>query len=303
MNASTERLEFAPPPERAAVRGFVLAIIAHILLMLALTWGINWKRESDSTAAEAELWAAVPQQAAPEVVQPPPAPIPPAVVQAPPLPPPTPVEKIEPPPPVAQEPDIAMEREKKRRAEAQRRQEELERQKKIDAQKKKAELEREKKDEVKRQAVAQQKAAEEAKRREEQAKVAKDKARQQLEDKKTAALRQQQMDRIRKMAGAAESPNPSAGSGQPSAGYAGRIAARIKPHIRHPQDVPGNPPVEVEVRTSPDGTIVGQRVVKSSGNAAWDESALRAVIATGSLPRNEEGRVPSAITLSIRQRD
>ena len=53
MNASADRLEFAPPPQPGTARAFVLAIIAHVLLMIALTWGINWNRESENIAAEA----------------------------------------------------------------------------------------------------------------------------------------------------------------------------------------------------------------------------------------------------------
>src|SRR5437762_5531506 len=120
MQASADRLEFAPPPEPAAVRGFVLAVIAHLLLLLALTWGINWQREDRSMAVDAELWSSLPQEAAP-----PPAPAPPEV-KAP--------EVIQPapPPPVTKEPDIAVEREKKRREEEDQHRKQLEAQKKLD---------------------------------------------------------------------------------------------------------------------------------------------------------------------------
>src|SRR5438874_11897316 len=112
MQASADRLEFAPPPEPAAVRGFVLAVIAHLLLLLALTWGINWQREERSMAVEAELWSSLPQEAAP-----PPAPPQPEVKAA-------PVVQPAPPPPVTKEPDIAVEREKKRREEEAKRRDE-----------------------------------------------------------------------------------------------------------------------------------------------------------------------------------
>jgi colicin import membrane protein len=269
MHASADRLEFAPPPQPGLVRAFVLAVIAHLLLMLALTWGINWNRQTENVVAEAELWSAVPQVAAPPVVQPPPPP------------PPTPELKAEPAPPPPVDPNIALEREKKLEA-------------------------RKKAEDRKRELLAEKKAAEDRKKQEEQAKAAKTKKQQLEEDKRLAASRAAQMDRIRAMAGATgrpDSPGTAVRSSGPSADYAAKIAARIKPHIRHPQEVPGNPPVVIEVRTSPDGTIVGQRVVKSSGIPAWDESAIRAIIATGSLPRNEEGRVPSPMEISVRQRD
>jgi colicin import membrane protein len=304
MDDSADRLDFAPPPQPAAVRAFLLAILAHVLLMLALTWGINWNRDSQNHATEAELWSGVPQQ--PEQ---------PKVVQAPPLPapPPQPVPKVEPPPapPVSKEPDIALEQEKKRRELAERRMEEQEREKKLEAaRKKREELELEKKQEArkreeeqKRQAVAEQKALEEKKKKEEQAKAAKEKDREQAEAKQLQAIREKNLSRMRDLAGAGPGDNSSNSAGGPSTSYAAKIAARIRPHIRHPQDVPGNPPVTIEVTTSPDGTIVSQRVVKSSGNSAWDESAIRAIIATGSLPRDVDGRMHSPIWVNVRQRD
>ncbi len=78
MHDSADRLDFAPPPQPAAVRAFLLAILAHVLLILALTWGINWDRDSQDVAAEAELWSGVPQQPEqPKVVTAPPLPAPP----------------------------------------------------------------------------------------------------------------------------------------------------------------------------------------------------------------------------------
>jgi colicin import membrane protein len=280
MHASADRLEFAPPAQPGQVRAFVLAVIAHVLLMLALTWGISWNRESENLAAEAELWSSVPQQAAPKLVETPP-------------PPPVPEKKAEPlpPPPVpAKDPNIALEREKKKQELAERRREELEREKKLEA--------RKKLEEQKREQLAAKKA--------EELKAAKAK-KQQEEEKRRVAMREENLARMMKGlpggTGAPGSAGTAARSSGPSASYAAKINARIRPHIRHPQEVPGNPPVVIEVRTSPDGTIVGQRVVKSSGNGAWDESAIRAIIATGSLPRNEEGRVPSPMEISVRHRE
>ena len=299
---SADRLDFAPPPQPAAFRAFVLAVLAHILLLLALTWGINWKRDSEDVAAEAELWSSVPQPSVPQAVQPAPRPPTPPVVVAPPLPPPVAVPKA---------PDIALEQEKKRLEVVRRKQEELDRQKQVETRKQREELERQKQADArkkqeaqKREQLAEQKAADERKQRELQAKAAKDKAREQTSAKAAEAMRQDNLRRMRTLAGTAGGQSEAAGAGTgPSAGYAARIAARIRPYIRHPQDVPGNPPVEIEVRTSPDGTIVSQRVVKSSGNSAWDESAIRAIVATGSLPRDTDGRVHSPIVVSVRQRD
>jgi colicin import membrane protein len=289
MHDSADRFDFAPPPEPAAIRAFVLAILAHVLLMIALTWGINWNRDPENVAAEAELWSTVPQQAAPKVVQAPPLPTP-----APP-PPPPPVAKVEPPPapPVTKAPDIALEREKKRRELAERKQEELERQQKLEARKKQEEL--------KRQEVAEQKAEEEEKKKKKAEELAKAKAKQ--EEAKLAAIRKENLDKMMKAAAGTGSPSSTgtaARSSGPSDSYAGRIRARVKPNIVFSDDIAGNPTAEVEVRMAPDGTITSKRVVKSSGARSWDEAVLRALEKTEVLPRDVDGRVHSPLIIEFR---
>lgn len=282
MHDSADRLDFAPPPQPAAVRAFALAIMAHVLLMLALTWGISWNRDSENVAAEAELWSSVPQQAAPKVVTAPPLPAPP-----PPKPEPKPEPKVEPPPapPVSKAPDIALEREKKRRELAKRRQEELEREEKLEARKRQEEL--------KRQEVAEQKAEEEKKKKkaEELAKKAKQ------DEARVEARRKENLDKMMKAAagtGAPSSSGTAAQSSGPSSSWAGRIQAAVYPNIVFRETVSTRLRVEVEIRMSPDGTIVGTPVVrKSSGNPAWDEAVLRGLDKTGVLPRDLGGKVYS----------
>ncbi len=306
MAAIADRLEFAPPPQPGRVRAFVLAVIAHLLLMLALTWGINWNRESENAAAEAELWSSVPRQAAPREASP-------EVVQTPvtPAPPPAPVQSVQPPPaPPPRAPDIALEREKLKQQLAQRRQEEIERQKKLEARKQREDLEREKKlearkkqEELKRQQVAEKKALEEKQRKDEQLKVAKAKTQQLEDEKKRVALRDEQMRRIQGLAGATGSPT-STGTAPRSAGpsdsYAGRIRARVRPNIVFTDDIASNPTAEVEVHMAPDGTITSRRLVKSSGVRSWDEAVLRAVDKTEVLPRDVDGRVHTPLIIEFK---
>jgi colicin import membrane protein len=56
----------------------------------------------------------------------------------------------------------------------------------------------------------------------------------------------------------------------------------------------------VEVRTGPDGAIVSRKVIKSSGNKAWDEAVLKALDKTESLPRDADGRIPSPLVIGFR---
>ena len=48
-------------------RGAMLALVVHLGLLVALAFGVSW-RSSEPTGATAELWAAVPQVAAPAAV-------------------------------------------------------------------------------------------------------------------------------------------------------------------------------------------------------------------------------------------
>lgn len=114
------------------------------------------------------------------------------------------------------------------------------------------------------------------------------------------------MRRIQGMAGATGGENAT-GTAQRSAGpsgsYGGKVAAKVKPNIVYPDAISGNPRAEVEVRLSPDGTIVGKRLVQPSGNKAWDDAVLRALDKTETLPRDVDGRVPSSLTIGFRPQD
>ena len=46
MQAASDRLAFAPPPPPGMLRAFGLALVAHALLVAALTWGVNWHQEA-----------------------------------------------------------------------------------------------------------------------------------------------------------------------------------------------------------------------------------------------------------------
>lgn len=280
--------EFVPPPARGMGPSLGLALLIHALLIGALAWGISWNRSTPTPVVAAELWASTAVETAPREVEPPPVP----------LPPPEPVRRAEPPPPT--EADIAMERARKR---------EQERQAREDAQRKAEAKKAEQKKAEERKAAErkeqERKAAEEKKRKDEQ-RQADERKREAAAEKQRQALREENLRRMQGLAGATGSEQAT-GSAQrsaaPSASYAGRIVARVKPNIVFTETVSGNPEAEVEVRAAPDGTIVGRKILKSSGIKAWDEAVLRALDRTETLPRDADGRVPSPMILVFRPRD
>jgi len=282
---------FAPRQPPGMRSGLALALLVHALLIVAIAWGVRWKA-SEPEGVVAELWSAVPQIAAPRPTPPPPEPKPTPAVEPKPVPPPV----ITKPAVVLPQVDaqIAIEkakREQAKRDEAKRDEaERVEAKKKADATRRedarRAEADREK------QRVADEQA--EKKKLADQAK--KDDARQ-------AAIREANLKKMMSQAGTSDDASATGTATRtagPSATYAGRIKARIKPNILLTSPVAGNPSATVEVRVAPDGTIVGRKLVTSSGVAAWDETVLRAIDKTEVLPKDVDGRVPSTMTIAFR---
>ena len=262
-------------PQRPAGlgRGAALALVVHGGLLLALALGVSW-RASEPTGATAELWAAVPEFAAPAAVAPPPepAPVPAPVPRAVPVAPP--VAKLEPAPP--RDADIALEKAKRER------EKEREREQAAKAETEKKRLKAEQDEQRKKLAAAEKS----------------DKAEQERLEK----LRQDTLKRIQGQAGATGGPaatGTAARDAGPSASYAGRIIAKVKPNIVMTESVAPNLRAVVEVRAGPDGTIVGRRLIKSSGNKEWDDAVLRAIDRTEVLPRDIDGRVPSPLEIGF----
>nr|WP_315488068.1 cell envelope integrity protein TolA [uncultured Rhodoferax sp.] len=301
MNAHSARMEFAPPPTPGMLRALGLAILAHALLVGVLTMGVQWRRDAIPVTIEAELWSALPLQAAPQA----PDPVPP-----PPEPEVKPLPQVAPPPePVAAtrgpDPSIAIAKEKAR----------LQKEKQLEEDR----LEREKrqKDAIKAKKLLDEKQARETAQREREAREKKlqqeqqklQSAKTEADAKKVAELRKQQIERMNRMAdqatgsGDANATGSAKQSSGPSASYAGRIVARIKPNITYTESVSGNPVADVEVRTSPDGTIISRKLIKSSGVKSWDDAVINAIDKTEKLPPDVDGRVIPSLTLGFRPKD
>ena len=293
--------DLLPRPPGGMLPGAALALLAHALLLLALTSMVHW-HASAPEAVSAELWSAVPQLAAPPA--PPPAPPPPpAPVPAPAPAPPPQVEPAQPDPQIA----IAQakaEREKQERAEREQAQREKAAREKLEreqAARDKAERARVEKERLRkeREAEARRLAEAEAKKRE------------QLERERLAAeqrLAEQRQKNLERLMGQVGTPGTTeagtaARSSGPSASYTGKLVAAIKPNIVFTDTINGNPAAEVEVRAGPSGSIIARRLVRSSGNKDWDEAVLRAIDRTGTLPRDVDGRVPPTLIMAFRPQE
>ena len=347
--ATPTRDPFMPRTPKGFGPGLALAMLAHALLIAGLAYSVDW-RTRDAASVEAELWAAVPQLAAPRATAPepqthtptpkPPTPArPPDPVPSPPPPPikaePTPRPKPAVPTPAPlPDPQIAIEKAKAaKRLLAQRElaeQEQVKRTKELREKALKIELERQdadreklrvKDDQARKKLLAEksEKAVKVEKDKAEKDKAEKDKAAKEKAETDAKAEKAQKADAIqqaanrdanlKRMQGLANATGTSAATGTalkssgPSASYAGRIMARIKPNLVFADSAEGNPTATVEVKLAPDGTIIGKRLLQSSGVKAWDEAVLRALDRTEMLPRDIDGRVPPPFPIVFRLRD
>ncbi|MEY3791090.1 MAG: cell envelope integrity protein TolA [Pseudomonadota bacterium] len=322
MNSATSH--YLIPAEPGRGRALALAVLVHFLLLIFLWFGVSWQSDTP-TEVEAEIWSPVAREAAP----PPPSPVD-KPIQEPPKPvaaitPPTPPAPVVQPEPAQQklaEPDIALEKEKKRKqekedaerlkkeklAEKKALEDEQKRKKISDAEekqnekKKQAELEKIKRTEDKKQkeeaaAEEKKKLAEEQQRKQEEAAAAEQRARK----------RREEIQRLNQMAG-----DGGAGDAEKSQGprgdnsYARKVAGLIKSHTILPQnDIAGNPAVEFLIELQPDGGLRNEpKMTKSSGIAAFDQAVKRAIEKSAPFPPDPStGKVPASINITHRLKD
>ena len=298
--------------------GAALAVLAHVGLLIALTGAVDWRLRKPELTASAELWASVPQTAAPRAEQPPtpkpapaPAPLPPVAPPPPPVPKPAPAPVPAPAPAPAPTPapkpeppranaDIALQRERR------------------EQQLKVKEERREKEQRDQEQRARDQRALDMQKETQKEAQKRREAAEAKAEE---ARLAQQREDNLKRMlaqagatapTGAAGNPNATGGPNAtgtaandagPSASYAGKLVALIRPNIVFTGSAEANAAAEVEVRSGPSGTILSRRLLKASGQPDWDESVLRAIDKTARLPRDTDGRIPPIIVMVFKPRE
>jgi|KBSMisStandDraft_5_1062788.scaffolds.fasta_scaffold71705_2 colicin import membrane protein len=311
MNTSTlPRFRDATMPRSAdgLGRGAVLAVLVHLLLIVAIAFSVNWRAHVPE-GVTAELWSAVPQIAAPRAVSPPPTPAP---APAPEVKRPAPEPKATPESPPIADAQIAIEKAKREAAKREAAEREEQRQlalrreqQKAEGQKLEAQRAEAKQQELQRQKAQREKALAEAQEAEDRRKKElAEKARK--EEATLVAQREAYLKRMQGQANAtgdADSTGTAARTSGPSSSYAGRIKARIKPNIVFTDSVSGNPLATVEVRCASDGTITSRKLVRSSGNDAWDDAVLRAIDKTETLPRDTDGRVPPIMQIEFKPRD
>jgi colicin import membrane protein len=295
------------PPEPNRWPAIGLAVGVHVALLAFLVIGINWTN-NQPVAVEAEVWDTSVQQAAPPAPQPEPQPEP-----EPETPPPTP-RVVEPPPQVEpappKQPDIALEREKKRKEELKRKEEErAERERELAEQKR----EQEKKDKAlaEKKKREDEKKAQELAKKEEADKKKKEKAeKEKLAKADAAKLEKARAEEMKRLMSGAGNPSSSGSAEKSTApridkGYIASIAAKIKGNTIYPgsTDVAGNPEVVFQVDQLPTGEILSVRKTKSSGIPAFDDAVERGINKSSPLPKKKDGTVERSLPVSFKLKD
>ena len=313
-NGSPYRL----PPEPNRWPAIGLAVGVHALLLAFLWIGVSWQNNAP-IAVEAEIWDVTTQTAAPP-------PTPPTQEPEPtpePQPQPTP-KAVEPPPAVEQprpkQPDIALEREKKRKEELKRKQLEEERQererelaeqKRAEEKKAKALAEKKEREQAEKKAQAEAEKKEAEKKKEEAEKKKKEEA----EKKKKAAEEQKKLDaaraeEMRRITGAAGNPS-STGTAEKStapridSGYGAAIRGKVKGNTSYAGslDEPGNPTATFRVEQLPTGEIINVKKIKSSGVTAFDDAVEKGINKSSPLPKKKDGTVERSLVIEFHMKD
>ncbi|MFZ6687049.1 cell envelope integrity protein TolA [Undibacterium sp. SXout11W] len=290
-------------------RAIALAVFVHLLLLGFLWVGIKWQNNAP-TAVEAEVWDLTMREAAPLAV-----PVEPEPVPQPTIAPPPAIVKEEAP---KEDPEIATERDKKRKllekqkederkqeiAEQKRKEQELQAKKEKEAEKqrfaekelqakKDKELEKQKQDKLDKQKLADQKAQQ-----------AKEKA---ASDK----LFQENMQRLSAQAGATGSGGNgtaarSTGNNRGDPSYVAKIAAKIRSNTNYnvSDAIAGNPAVDYQIDLLPDGYLRGPvRKLKSSGIQGFDDAVAKGIEKAQPFPRDSSGAAATSLVLHYKMKE
>lgn len=221
-----------------------LALVMHLLFFVLLVFGVSWQKKQADPVAIVDLWSTLPPLPQPKVETPPVAEV------RPPPEPPQPPPKAEPKPLPKPEPkpvvkpDIAL----------------------------KEKLEKERKRKEQEQA--------EAKKRElEKARELKEKQAKEAEAKRLA---REQEEALKKLA--QQQAAQAAAQQKLIDEYKGRIREKIKRFIVEPPNLSPGTQVEFDIVVLPGGEILGVKLKRPSGVAAYDNAVERAILKAQPLP-------------------
>ena len=235
----------------------ILAVAVHGAFFALLYFGFTWQTLSPATMS-VELWRSLPDMMDAPPIQP-------KIEEIAPLPQP---EKIVEPEVVPPQPEKVVEPE-------------------IILPDKKAETKptKVKPDKKKPAPIPEKKVKPKPAKQETEARIAEQAAREQA--RQAARERAEQAERVareRIEQDARERAEQAAATGRVVDEYTGKIVGKIRRNIVMPPDVADDARAEFSVTLLPGGTVLGARLTRSSGNAAYDNAVERAILKSQPLP-------------------
>jgi TonB family protein len=96
-----------------------------------------------------------------------------------------------------------------------------------------------------------------------------------------------------------KSAAPTSAADAANSGYLEKVQRRVRPNIVWSGETQGQETV-LAVRCTPTGTLLSATITRSSGNAAWDDAALRAVQRSDPMPQDINGKTPESFKITLR---
>ena len=170
--------------------------------------------------------------------------------------------------------------------------------------------EQKRKDDEAKHAEEQKRKDEEAKRIEEQKRKDEETKRLAEEKRESEERRKEQINKLKQLGANSTGPTVSSSAAKASASsgaYNKKLYDRVKPNINtfpesQLQAVKGNPEAEVIVSCGPNGKILQAELSRPSGIKSWDDTVLKGVEKTGTLPLDENGNCPAKIIFVFKLR-
>ena len=86
-------------------------------------------------------------------------------------------------------------------------------------------------------------------------------------------------------------PSPSPASTESLATWIEKVRLKIRSNINLTGGIPRNPEVVFEIALAPTGEVQSAKRIRSSGNAAWDDTVQRAILRSSPLPKPDNPAV------------
>ncbi|MFD1557460.1 TonB family protein [Paraburkholderia silviterrae] len=85
-----------------------------------------------------------------------------------------------------------------------------------------------------------------------------------------------------------------------SAGYAEKVARRVRANVIAPFDIEGDPSAVIAVTCTPSGALLSVTVQRASGNPQWDRAVVAAVENSDPMPADVNGSTPTSFVMTFR---